>query len=204
VEKLYTAIESSGRPVDALALNAGVGVWGDFARQTDLRDELNLINLNVVSPVHLAKRVLKDMVARRQGRVLFTSSIAGVMPAPLDAVYGASKAFLKSFSEALRNELKDTGITVTALMPGATETNFFHRAGMDHTKIGQSEKDDAAEVAKEGFEAMMAGKDHIVAGSMMNKVQATASHVLPDPAVAAAHRRQTEPVEEEPEPTSKR
>src|SRR5207302_7909196 len=104
---------------------------------------------------HLSKRVLKDMVAQRHGRILFTSSIAATMPAPFEAVYGASKAFLLSFSEAIRNELKDTGVTVTALMPGATETNFFHRAGMEDTKVGAEEKDSAEDVAKDGFEAMM-------------------------------------------------
>jgi uncharacterized protein len=122
VEALYQRIQASGRAVDAIALNAGVGVSGDFARDTDLRDELNLIELNVVSPVHLAKQILRDMVQRGQGRVLFTSSVAATMPAPFQAVYGASKAFLKSFAEALRNELKDTGVTITTLIPGATET----------------------------------------------------------------------------------
>ncbi len=193
VEQLYSAIQASGRPLDAIAINAGVGVSGDFTRQTELDDELNLIHLNVISPVHLAKRVLKDMVARGNGRVLFTSSIAGTMPAPFEAVYGASKAFLSSFAQAIRNELKDTGVTITALMPGATETNFFHRAGMEDTKLGASEKDDPAEVAKEGFEALMAGKDHVVAGSFKNKVQAVAGHALPDPAVANMHRQMSEP-----------
>ncbi len=171
VEKLYRTIQSKGRPVDAIAINAGVGVGGDFARQTELEDELNLIALNVTSSVHLAKLIVRDMVARKQGRVLFTASIAGTMPAPFEAVYGASKAFLLSFSEALRNELKDTGVTVTALMPGATETNFFHRANMDDTKVGASEKDDPAEVAKDGFEALMAGDDKVIAGSFKNKLQ---------------------------------
>ena len=190
---LCGAIESSGRTLDAIAINAGVGVSGDFTRQTDLNDELNLIRLNVISPVHLSKRVLRDMVARGSGRVLFTSSIAGTMPAPFEAVYGASKAFLSSFAQAIRNELKDTGVTITALMPGATETNFFHRAGMDDTKLGASEKDDAAEVAREGYEALMAGKDHVVAGSFKNKMQAAAGHGLPDPLVAQMHRKQSEP-----------
>jgi short-subunit dehydrogenase len=190
VEKLYETIRS--RPVDAIAINAGVGVGGDFAGN-DLNAELNLIRLNVISPVHLTKRVLQDMLQRGRGRILFTSSIAGTMPAPFEAVYGASKAFLTSFAQAIRNELKDTGITVTALMPGATETQFFHRAGLDDTKISASEKDDAAEVAREGFEALMAGKDHVVAGSFKNKVQAAAGHVLPDPAVAQMHRKQSEP-----------
>jgi uncharacterized protein len=164
-----------------------------FARGTELRDELNLINLNVTSAVHLAKRVMKDMAERGRGRVLFTSSIAGTMPAPFEAVYSASKAFLTSFAQAIRNEMKDTGVTVTALMPGATETNFFHRAGLDDTKLGVSEKDDPAEVAREGYEALMAGKDHVVAGSFKNKVQAVAGHALPDPIVAEMHRKQSEP-----------
>lgn len=193
VEKLYATIQSAGRPVDVVAINAGVGVGGDFARDTDLQAELNLIQLNVVSPVHLAKRVVPDMIAAGHGRILFTSSIAGTMPAPFEAVYGASKAFLTSFAQALRNELKDTGVTITVLMPGATETNFFHRAGMDDTKVAVDEKDDPAEVAKDGFEALMAGKDHVVAGSLKNKVFATGGHALPDPAVAEIHRGLSEP-----------
>lgn len=193
VETLYNKIKATGRSVDAIAINAGVGVGGDFARETDLKDELNLINLNVVSSVHLAKRVLKDMVDRHQGRILFTSSIAALMPGPFEAVYAASKAFLHSFSEALRNELKDTGVTVTSLMPGPTDTNFFHRAQMDDTKAGADRKDDPAMVAKQGFEALMAGKDSIVAGSLKTKLMGTASKVLPDTANAEGHRQLTEP-----------
>jgi len=194
VERLYSEIRANGRPLDAIAINAGVGVGGDFARQTDLMAEINLINLNVTSPVHLAKRVLRDMVNRGEGRVLITSSIAATMPAPFEAVYGASKAFLLSFSEALRNELKDTGVTVTALMPGATETNFFERAGMEDTKVGSGEKDDPADVAREGFEAMMAGKDKIVAGAFKNKLQgAVGARILPETVKAEIHRKQAEP-----------
>ena len=193
VESLYSRIQAAGRPVDAIALNAGVGVGGDFARETDLRDELNLINLNVISPVHLSKRVVKDMVARGSGRILFTSSVAALMPGPFEAVYAASKAFVQSFSEALRNELKDTGITVTALQPGPTETNFFHRADMDDTRAGASKKDDAAQVAKQGFDALMAGKDHVVAGSLMTKLQAASTNVLPSTANAEQHRKLSEP-----------
>jgi len=115
-------------------------------------------------------------------------------------VYNASKAFLQSFSQAIRNELKDTGVTVTALMPGATETNFFSRAGMEDTKLGSSEKDDAAEVAKEGFEALMKGKDHVIAGSFKNKVQATMAHVVPDTVTAEMHRKQAEPGSAEAQP----
>jgi uncharacterized protein len=177
VEKLYSQIEA--RPVDAIAINAGVGVAGEFT-QTDLQEEINLIELNVVSTVHLAKRVIKDMVDRGRGKVLFTSSIASQAPGPFQAVYAASKAFVHSFSEAIRNELKDTGVTVTALMPGATETNFFHRAGLDDTKVGQAKKDDPAEVARMGFEALMDGKDSVLAESLLTKVAGTVSQVLPD------------------------
>jgi uncharacterized protein len=180
--------------VDAIAINAGVGVGGDFARATSLQAELDLINLNVTSSVHLAKRVVKDMVDRGQGRILFTSSIAATMPAPFEAVYGASKAFLLSFSEALGNELKGTGVTVTALMPGATETNFFHRAAMDDTKVGASQKDDPAEVARGGFEALMAGEDKVIAGSFKNKLQGgLGSRILPETVKAELHRKQAEP-----------
>lgn len=193
VEQLYQQIQAAGRAVDAIAINAGVGVGGDFARETDLKDELNLINLNVVSTVHLAKRVVRDMVARRQGRMLFTASIAALMPGPFEAVYAASKAFVHSFAEGLRNELKDTGVTVTSLMPGPTDTNFFHRADMDDTKAGSSQKDDPAEVAKQGFEALMAGKDNLIAGSLQTKVMGAVSKVLPDGVKAMQHRQLTEP-----------
>ena len=192
VHKLQSAIESSGRPVDAIALNAGIGVSGPFV-ETDLSKELEMVNLNVVSTLHLAKYIAKQMAARHAGRILFTASIAGTMPTPYEAVYGATKAFVRSLSQSLREELKDSGVSVTALMPGATETNFFHRAGADDTKLGASEKDDPAEVAKEGYEALMAGKDHVVAGSFKNKLQAAAGYALPDPLVAKAHAGMSAP-----------
>jgi short-subunit dehydrogenase len=193
VEKFYAELKSAGRPVEIVALNAGVGVGGDFTRETDLEEELDIINVNVTSTVHLAKRVLKDMITRNQGRILITSSIAGQAPSPLEAVYGASKAFLTSFADALRNELKDTNIKITILMPGPTETNFFHRAGMDETKVGQSEKDDPAEVARDGVEALLAGEAYVVAGSFKNKIFAAAGRIAPDTA-AEMHRKQAEPV----------
>lgn len=193
VETLYNKIKETGRAVDAIAINAGVGVGGDFARETDLKDELNLINLNVVSSVHLAKRVVKDMVSRGEGRILFTSSIAALQPGPFEAVYAASKAFVHSFAESLRNELKDTGVTVTALMPGPTDTNFFHRADMDDTKVGADKKDDPADVAKQGFEALMSGKDDLIAGSLKTKLLGVVSKVLPDTVNAEQHRKLSEP-----------
>jgi short-subunit dehydrogenase len=193
VEELYRAMRAAGRPVDALAINAGVGVGGDFARDTDLQDELRVINLNVVSTVHLAKRAIPDMVARGQGRVLFTSSIAALMPGAFQAVYNASKAFVQSFAEAIRNELKDTGVSVTALMPGPTDTNFFHRAGMDDTRVGASDKDNPADVARQGFEALMSGKDQVIAGSLKTKFMATAAKAMPATLNAEQHRKMAEP-----------
>ena len=130
VDELYAQLK--GRSVDALALNAGIGAGGAFATDTDLQDELKLIDLNVRSTVHLAKHVVGDMVARNQGRVLFTSSIASTMPGSFQAVYNASKSFVQSFALALRNELKDTDVTITALMPGPTDTEFFERPNARH------------------------------------------------------------------------
>jgi short-subunit dehydrogenase len=195
VETVWAAV-AGARPLDAVALNAGVGVNGSFATDIPLDDDLNLIAVNVTAPVHLAKRVLPGMVERGQGRVLITSSVAATMPGPFYATYAASKAFLQSFAEAIRHELKDCGVTVTALQPGPTDTEFFERAGMQDTKVAGSDKDDPAEVAERGFEALMAGKDHVVVGAK-NKAQAAASRLMPDKARAAAHAAQTRPRSED-------
>jgi len=192
VESVFERVRASGRPLDAVALNAGVGVGGPFT-ETDLEAELNLIALNVTSVVHLAKRVVQDMVGRNEGRILFTSSIAAEAPAPYEAVYGASKTFVQSFAQALRDELRDTNITVTALQPGATETNFFHRADMDDTKVGTMRKSDAADVARQGFEALMAGKDHVVAAMAMEQAQVAMGKVMPETTKAKMHRQISEP-----------
>ena len=193
VERLWNTATAGGRHPDAVAINAGTGVGGEFARDTDLRAEIKLVQLNCESVVHLAKLASRDMVNRGEGRILITSSIAATMPGPYELVYAASKAFDLSFAEGLRYELKDTGVTVTALMPGPTDTNFFERAGMTDTKVAQGTKDDPAQVAKDGFEALMAGKDKVVAGSAKNKVQAAAARVMPDPAKAAMHGKLSEP-----------
>jgi short-subunit dehydrogenase len=192
VETLYSAITAVGRPVSAAALNAGVGRGGAFL-DTDLDHEIEIIDVNITSTVRLAKRLLRDMAARDEGRVLITSSIASTMPGSFQAVYNASKSFLQSFAQALQNELKDTGVTITSLMPGPTETNFFHRADMDDTKVGTSAKDDPAQVAAQGFEALMKGTDKLVAGSVGTKAQGLANKVLPDKLKSAAHRRMAEP-----------
>ena len=193
VELLWRAVHESGRTLDAAALNAGVGVGGPFA-ENDLDDEIGLVRLNCESTVHLAKRVVQDMAGRREGRILFTSSIASQAPEPFQAVYAASKAFVQSFSLALREELSDTGVSVTALLPGPTETEFFDRADLGDTKLGASDsKDDPAQVARQGFEGLMKGDASVFAGSLSSKAMGRLSAVTPGPLAAKMHRPMTEP-----------
>ncbi|HST82660.1 MAG TPA: SDR family NAD(P)-dependent oxidoreductase [Kineosporiaceae bacterium] len=191
VEALVAAIQEVGR-VDAIALNAGIGAGGPFATGPDLSAQLDVVQVNVTSQVHLARRVLPTLVEQGSGRVLFTSSIAATQPGPFEAVYAASKAFIRSFAEALRVELKDSGVTVTTLLPGPTDTEFFERAGLEDTKLGSGPKDDPTEVARQGFEALMKGADQVVAGSFKNKVMASAKG-LPEKTKAAAHAKLSEP-----------
>jgi len=193
VEELYRRATTGGRQVDAAALNAGIGAGGAFATDTDLADELKLIDLNVRSTVHLAKYVVRDMVARDEGRILFTSSIASTMPGSFQAIYNASKSFVQSFALALQDELKDTEVTITSLMPGPTDTEFFERADMLDTKVGAGDKDDPADVARDGFEALMAGKDRVVSASLSTKLQGHGSRLMPDRVKSAMHRRMAEP-----------
>ncbi|HET9624788.1 MAG TPA: SDR family NAD(P)-dependent oxidoreductase [Kofleriaceae bacterium] len=192
VESLATAIRSHRRPVDALLLNAGVGVGGEFLK-TELDAELRMITLNCMHTVHLAKRVVPEMVARGAGRVLITGSVVSTTPNPYQAVYAATKAFVMSFGEALRYELKDTGVTVTVLQPGATDTNFFERADLMDTKVGQADKDDPALVAKNGFAAMMAGKDSVLGGGFKSKVEGLMNEILPETVKAAQTAKTTKP-----------
>jgi short-subunit dehydrogenase len=192
VEELYAAVTATGRPVATAALNAGVGQGGSFV-DTDLSDDLAVIELNVVSTVRLAKLFLKEMTARDEGRMLITSSIAATSPGPYQPVYNASKSFLQSFAEALQDELKGTGVTVTSVMPGPTETDFFRRAGMTDTRLGRMEKDDPAQVAAQAFDAVMSGRTKLVTGSLMTKAQGVANKVLPDKLKAAGHRKMAEP-----------
>lgn len=192
VERVYSAVQESGRPLDVLAANAGVGVTGDFARQTALSDELRLLQLNVVSPVHLIKLFSKDMVLRGEGRILITSSMAGMMPGPYYAVYAASKAFLRSFGQAIREELEGSGVTVTVLMPGPTDTNFFERAHMQDTRAAQGPKLSAAEVAQAAIAGLEDGADSVVPG-LLNKLQAGVGKLMPDKAGAKFQGVQTKP-----------
>ncbi len=192
VAQLYAVAAGSGRAVTAAALNAGVAVGGRF-HETDVNADLRLVALNVASTVHLAKLLTRDMVKEGEGKLLFTASIASTMPGPYHATYAASKAFVHSFAEAIRVELKDTGVTVTSLMPGPTDTNFFERANMEDTRIASAPKDDPADVARRGVEALLAGKDHVVAASRLNKLQTAAGQLLPDRLVAAVQGRLTKP-----------
>ncbi|MDQ0792532.1 SDR family oxidoreductase [Streptomyces sp. B1I3] len=191
-EALFVTATTPGRPLDVVVLNAGVGHGGAF-RENDLADELEIIDLNVRSTVQLAKYVVRDMAARDEGRILVTSSIASTMPGSFQAVYNASKSFLQSFTQALQNELEDTGITLTSFMPGPTETDFFHRADMDDTRIGQQDKDDPAQVARQALDALFAGKEKTVTGSARTKAQGLAGKVLPDKLKGEAHRKMAEP-----------
>lgn len=190
VQALYAEI--GDRPVDALAANAGHGLGEGFLDQA-FDDILHVINTNITGTVRLAQLVGRDMRKRGRGRILFTGSIAGLMPGSFQAVYNASKAFVDSFSFALRNELKDTGVTVTCLMPGVTDTDFFERAGLMDTKVGQDDKKmDPAKVAKIGYEAMTRGDGDVIAG-FGNKVQAAMAAVTPQTVLAEMHRDMAEP-----------
>jgi short-subunit dehydrogenase len=192
VRRLYDEASRAGT-VTAAALNAGVGVGGRFT-ETDLDRDLALVDLNVRSTVHLAKLLGRDMVRAGEGRLLFTASIAATAPGPYHATYAASKAFVHSFAEAIRVELADSGVTVTSLMPGPTDTDFFERADMLDTKLGAMDrKDDPDDVARDGFEALMAGKDHVVAGSLTNKPSTAMTGVSPDRAAASTMAKGTEP-----------
>ena len=180
VELLWKAVAGSGRPLDAAALNAGIGVGGAFA-DGDVDDDLSVVQLNCAGTMHLAKRVVSQMVAGSRGRILFTSSVASQAPQPFQAVYGASKAFVQSLALAIREELADTGVTVTSLLPGPTETEFFDRADLTDTKLGASDnKDDPAQVARQGFEGLMKGEASVFAGSLSSKAMGRLSAVTPD------------------------
>lgn len=191
VDKLYQAVKAEGRPVDVLMANAGRGLGRGFLDQ-DFADITKVINLNVVGTTYLLHRFVRDMRDRNSGKVLITGSIAGLMPGAFQAVYNASKAYVDSFSFALRNELKDTDVTVTVLMPGPTDTDFFEVADLMDTKVGTGKKTSPDKVAKDGFDAMMRGDGHEVSG-FSNKMQALMANVTPDKQLAEMHRKLAEP-----------
>ena len=197
VDELWQQVIALARTVDVACLNAGVGVGGLFAA-TDLDEELKMVDLNCSGTVHLAKHVVRHMLENVTGKILFTASIAGEMVAPREAVYAATKAFVLSFSHSLRYELRDTGITVTALQPGPTDTDFFHRAGMDNTDVGQNGKSESepTDVARQGIDALMAGKDHVYAAASKTKLEGMLANLVPGALKGAMHEKMAKPIDE--------
>ena len=189
VDKLYAA--AKGRQVDVLLANAGRGLGHGFLDQ-DFKKARRVVDTNITGTIDLIHKIGNDMRRRNSGKILITGSIAGFTPGSFQAVYNGTKAFLNSFSFALREELKDTKVTVTCLMPGATETEFFERAEMMDTAVGTADKDDAAAVANSGFDAMMKGEGDVVTG-LKNKVQSAAANVTPAGVLASQHRKMAEP-----------
>ncbi|HEX3893987.1 MAG TPA: SDR family NAD(P)-dependent oxidoreductase [Terracidiphilus sp.] len=195
VNLLWKTIADLGRPVDVACINAGIGVGGQFW-ETDLKQELTMVELNCSGTVHLAKHAVRHMRQLNSGKILFTSSIAGEMVAPREAVYAATKAFVLSFAHSLRYELRDTGITVTALQPGPTDTDFFHRAGMDGTQVGSEGKKQSApdDVAKDGLDALFAGKDHVYSHSAETKLEGAVANLVPGSVKASMHEKMAKPL----------
>ncbi len=192
--ELYGDVKGMNLNIEILVNDAGQGLYGEFA-DTPLERELSIINLNICSLVILTKLFLKDMLQRGEGKILNLSSIASRMPGPWQSVYHGTKAFVQSFTEAIREELTDRGITVTALLPGATDTDFFRKAGMLESKIVQEGALAAAEdVAKDGYEALMNGDDKVVSG-VKNKLQTAMAAITPDDKLAAKMYKQQAPVQ---------
>lgn len=189
VSRLMDAI--AARPVAVLMANAGHGLGHGFLDQ-DFDEVRHVVDTNITGTIDLIQRIGRGMRERAAGRILVTGSIAGLMPGSFQAVYNATKAFIDSFCYALRNELKDTGVTVTCLMPGPTDTHFFERADLTDTKVGTDRKADPADVARAGYEAMCDGDADVVAG-WKNKLQAILANVTPAPLLAEQHRRMAEP-----------
>lgn len=192
--ELYNEVKNKGIAIDVLVNDAAQGQYGEFA-DTDIRRQLDIIQLNISSLVSLTYLFLQDFVASRQGKILNVSSIAGKTPGPWQAVYHGTKAFVQSFTEAVRSEVKDKGIVVTALLPGATDTDFFRKADMMASKVVQDREklSDPADVAKDGFEALMRGDDMVVSG-MSNKMMVGMSAIIPDENLADAMKKKQEPV----------
>ena len=192
--EVYNEIKAEGIQIDVLVNDAGQGQYGAFTT-TDINRELDIIQLNIGAYVTFTKLYLQEMVARKEGKILQVSSLGAEIPGPLQAVYHGTKAFVTSFTEAVREEVKDSGVTLTLLEPGVTDTDFFNKASMERAKlVAEGSKADPADVAKDGYEALMAGKDKVVSG-FMNKVQAAISNILPDSLVAAQMHKQGAPID---------
>jgi len=193
--EVYNEVKAKGINLDILVNDAGQGVYGEF-KDTDLDRELEILQLNIGAYVVLTKLFLNDMVANARGKILNVGSVAGEMPGPWQAVYHGTKAFVNSWSEAIRTELKDKGVTVTVLLPGATDTDFFNKADMQDSKIVQeTELADPATVAKDGYKALLSGDDKVISG-FKNKVQVAVSNLIPDSKVAENMEKQQGPADE--------
>ena len=191
IEELAQAVADDGRPVYALLANAGGGLGQAFLDQ-DIGAALDVAHTNIDGTLRLIHRIGREMRRRGEGRILITGSVAGLLPGTFQAVYHGSKAFLDSFAVALDNELKDSGVTVTCLMPGPTETEFFERAGLTDTRPGTGPKADPAEVARVGFDAMMKGELKAIVG-LRNRLRVAMSHVVPDTHLAEQQPKSTAP-----------
>ena len=198
VTRVWQEVQALGRKLDVACLNAGIGEGGLFATESSLATEIDIIRLNCESTVHFAKYVAAHMVGNHDGRILFTASVASEMVAPREAVYAASKAFVLSFARSLRYELKDEGVSVTALQPGPTDTEFFDRGHMHDTKVGTEGKKQSEpyDVATDGIEALLAGKDHVYAHALGLKIEGALMGLVPDSVQAAMHEKQAKPLEE--------
>ena len=193
-EELYDEVAEKGIVIDVLVNDAGQGVYGLFV-DTDIQRQLDIIQLNITSLVTLTHLWLKDFVVRGEGKILNLSSIASKSPGPWQAVYHGTKAFVQSFTEAIRSEVKDKGVVITALLPGVTDTDFFNKADMTDSKAVQ-DKDamaNPADVAKDGYDALMRGDDKVISG-MKNKIQVAMTNLTPDEIAADQLKKQQEPV----------
>ena len=190
---VYDEVKAKGIEIDVLVNDAGQGQYGLFT-DTDINRELDLVQLNIGSLIILTKQFLKDMVARGEGKILNLSSIASKTPGPWQSVYHGTKAFVQSFTEAINSENKDKGVTITALLPGATDTDFFNKADMQESKQVQdkSKMASAADAAKDGYEALMKGDDMVVSG-FKNKMQVAMAAVTPDGIVSDNTKTKQEP-----------
>jgi short-subunit dehydrogenase len=191
---VYQQVKAQGIQIDVLVNDAGQGQYGAFTT-TDINRELDIIQLNIGAYVVFTKLYLQEMVARKSGKILQVSSLGAEIPGPLQAVYHGTKAFITSFTEAVREEVKESGVTITLLEPGVTDTDFFNKADMERAKIvAEGPRADPAKVAQDGYDALLAGKDKVVSG-LMNKVQAIVGNVLPDDVVASIMHKQAAPVD---------
>jgi len=191
--EVYQEVKDKGIKIDVLVNDAGQGLYGEFV-DTDIEREIDIIHLNIISLVVLTKHFLKDMIARGSGKVLNLSSIASKVPGPYQSIYHATKAFVQSFTEAIHSEVKDKGIIVTALLPGVTDTDFFNKAGMLQSKALKGDKADPADVAKDGYDALMNDDDKVVSG-FKNKLQTAIGNLMPDSMIADQVKKQQEPAE---------